>query len=658
MMLLIDRIKTYFAQRFTPSATPQESNRLSQTKFSLTRVTLINLSVRMAGVFIVSALLTYGHIVGQAQLHTQEQLQKYVTERGKREEAVFQLAADRHALFKQAFAIAAEQPRPTKPLTPLYAWSDGTHRNFPQTQDLQEFDGKSKAAVLVGRNVPLTPERKRCVRLFEQLIQHYAPAWRDRFVNTYLISPDNIAVTYWPELPGPLIVPGDFDVHNEIFFYLSDHAHNPQRQTAWSGAYQDPASPDWIVSVVTPIDTPDGQHIATVGHDIILNDVIERTNYDRLAGTYNMIVSQDGELISHPDYTAQIAAKHGTLKIQELGNAHLSRTFALIQSQAANRLEQGARVVENDRDREYIAVTQLSGPGWYFVTVYPHSLLQDDAWSAVRFILLSGSIALLIEIAFIYTTLHEQVTQPLAQLLQATKQLSDGNFQVHLPDLRQDELGQLSVAFNQMSDQLQDLFATLEERVMQRTSELEVANQALHQLSRLDGLTQVANRRYFDEYLAQEWHRLQREQQPLGLIFCDVDYFKRYNDLYGHQKGDVCLQHVAQQMQLAVKRPADLVARYGGEEFALILPNTSLSGVIAVAQEIQLKIRQAQIPHLGSEIGQFVTLSLGVVSVVPDAEKTPDRLVALADEALYAAKQQGRDRVVDRSYPLSETRMG
>ncbi|GAP95230.1 circadian input kinase A [Leptolyngbya sp. NIES-2104] len=623
---------------------------LVQVQPSLTRHTLINLLIRMTGIFLISALLTYGHIVGQAQFATQEQLQKYVTERGKREEAIFQLAADRHNLLKQAFAA---QPSPAQPLTRLLDWSDGTHRNFPEHQDWHQFEGQSKPSIFVGRNVPLTVPLQRQIQRFEQLLLQYAPAWRDRFINTWIASPENVAVTYWPEVPGPLMVAGDFDVRNEKFFYLSDRDHDPQRKTVWTDAYQDPASPDWVVSVVTPIDNAAGEHVASVGNDIVLNSLIDRTNVDRLAGTYNLIVRQDGQLIAHPDFTTQIAAKRGTLRVQDLADPHLSRILALIQSTNSDDQLQTARVIENDRDREYIAVTRLAGPDWYFVTVYPQSLMQGSAGSAARFVLLSGGIALLVEMVFIYRALNVQVTQPLAQLLHSTEQLTQGDFEVQLPTSRQDELGRLSKAFIQMSDQLKMMFATLEEQVAQRTVELEAANQELQQLLHLDGLTQVANRRCFDEYLAQEWLRLRREQQPLGLILCDVDFFKQYNDCYGHLAGDECLQRVAQHIKCAIARPADLVARYGGEEFAVILPNTSLTGVVTVAKKIQAQILQAQIPHSGSKISEFVTLSLGVVSFIPHSETTFVSLIKQADAALYSAKQQGRDRIQMGCEPCS-----
>ncbi|MEG4801694.1 diguanylate cyclase [Microcoleus sp. ARI1-B5] len=159
-----------------------------------------------------------------------------------------------------------------------------------------------------------------------------------------------------------------------------------------------------------------------------------------------------------------------------------------------------------------------------------------------------------------------------------------------------------------------------------------------------DGLTQVANRRCFDERLQLEWHRLMQGQQQLSLIMLDVDYFKRYNDLYGHQAGDTCLVKVAKAAAAAVKRSADLFVRYGGEEFAAILPNTDAAGAIAVAESMRQAIRDLAIPHEQSDVSAIVTVSMGIASMVPCCEKSPEELIAASDRALYDAKRQGRDR--------------
>lgn len=175
---------------------------------------------------------------------------------------------------------------------------------------------------------------------------------------------------------------------------------------------------------------------------------------------------------------------------------------------------------------------------------------------------------------------------------------------------------------------------------------LEFANQQLQRLALIDGLTQVANRRRFDEYLEREWFRQVRERSCLSLILCDVDFFKAYNDTYGHQAGDECLRLVATTISQEVKRSADLVARYGGEEFAVILPNTDAVGAVYVAENIRLKIEDLAIPHATSTVRDRVTLSLGVTSLIPQAETPPSLILSLADKALYQAKASGRNQLI------------
>ncbi|MBD2457191.1 PleD family two-component system response regulator [Nostoc sp. FACHB-87] len=178
----------------------------------------------------------------------------------------------------------------------------------------------------------------------------------------------------------------------------------------------------------------------------------------------------------------------------------------------------------------------------------------------------------------------------------------------------------------------------------QLQQQLEAANQELQRLVTIDGLTQVASRRKFEEYFSQEWQRMAREQLPLSLILCDVDYFKSYNDTYGHRAGDRCLQKVAQAIKDSVKRPADLVARYGGEEFAVILPKTEMQGAAILADKICSVVRQLAIPHCNSQVSSYVTISAGVAEDIPQPGSDFQEIISAADRALYQAKIEGRDR--------------
>lgn len=177
----------------------------------------------------------------------------------------------------------------------------------------------------------------------------------------------------------------------------------------------------------------------------------------------------------------------------------------------------------------------------------------------------------------------------------------------------------------------------------QTEAELKKINEQLHRLATLDGLTQIANRRHFDQSLNREWKRMLREQKPLSLLLCDVDYFKNYNDYYGHQVGDACLQQVAEVIKNSIKRPSDIAARYGGEEFAVILPNTDSQGALQVAETIRAATLKQKIKHEQSKISEYLTISVGVSSLIPQQDLSPEILIEQADKALYEAKKQGRN---------------
>jgi len=165
----------------------------------------------------------------------------------------------------------------------------------------------------------------------------------------------------------------------------------------------------------------------------------------------------------------------------------------------------------------------------------------------------------------------------------------------------------------------------------------------LSSLSMTDALTRIANRRYFDEFYRAEWRRACREQGSLGLIMIDIDHFKAFNDHYGHLQGDECLTAVAQQLKAAVQRPRDFVARFGGEEFIVLLPSIQAEGVRVVAERLQEALANLMITHGYSSASQYVSVSMGLAWCEPDNDFRPDQLIAAADEALYSAKENGRN---------------
>lgn len=373
------------------------------------------------------------------------------------------------------------------------------------------------------------------------------------------------------------------------------------------------------------------------------------------------IVERDGHLIASsgtaPPFQlvkgnpARLSAVDSPDTIIQATAQSLTDTFG---SFHAIQQRQQVNLIWQDQ-RQFVQATPWRddfGLNWVVVMVIPEADFMEQININTRYTVLLCMTALMIAIAIGILT-AQKIIQPILQINTSAKAIADGKLDQTVDIKGVHELELLSGSFNRMAHQLQQSFNALEEanqvleqRVKERTAKLEQANQELQRLSQVDGLTQIANRRCFDEYLIHEWQCSQREQQPLSLILCDIDYFKDYNDFYGHQGGDCCLRKVAKLLQQIAKRPADLVARYGGEEFALILPATHESGAIAVAQSIQQTLHQAKLPHARSKISKYVTLSLGISSVIPLSMTSPEDFIVNADQALYEAKRRGRDRYV------------
>jgi len=196
----------------------------------------------------------------------------------------------------------------------------------------------------------------------------------------------------------------------------------------------------------------------------------------------------------------------------------------------------------------------------------------------------------------------------------------------------------------EQAEALRRMNAELELRVAERTAQLEEANEQLRMLATTDALTGLANRRHFDTVLEAELRRACRNGKELALLMCDVDFFKRYNDCYGHLVGDSCLQAVGQVLRTTFRRASELPARYGGEEFAIILPGVGEEHALKAAQKLKIAMEARQIPHATSEAAPHVTLSIGVASLKPRATTPSAELIAMADTALYASKERGRNR--------------
>ena len=246
------------------------------------------------------------------------------------------------------------------------------------------------------------------------------------------------------------------------------------------------------------------------------------------------------------------------------------------------------------------------------------------------YLMLSSLLVGLAILLCIFARFHfsQFIILPIRTLIGWTKHIESGKYKFDVKKIAQDELGILTHAFANMAAKISSQICELE------------------RLASKDGLTNLFNRRVFDEYIEKQCCALARNQRQMSLIMVDIDHFKQYNDHYGHQAGDECLVTISWILQQSILRPADIVARYGGEEFVCLLPETDIKGALDVASRINQHVKDVAIPHAASPVENYVTLSMGIASLVPDDENSAQELVMLADEKLFQAKQQGRNRVV------------
>jgi signal transduction histidine kinase/DNA-binding NarL/FixJ family response regulator len=467
-----------------PPRPPNLANSLPPLKGSLTRQTLLRMALSIGAVIIGSTAIGYWQIMGRVTDDALKQVEKYALLRSQRESAIFNLAQDNHVVLKQALLdrLQADVAAEKADQNPLAAFEqrfsrrpDGTIRN-----QAAGFNPRQTTGLFLGANVKVDAALQRRVVAYQDLLNAYGPAWSNRFANSYMQIPENGIAIYMPSYDWVQNAPSDpnFRVTADESFFITDQAHNPSRQTAWTGIYYDQVMKNWMVSCVTPVDVQ-GQHVATIGHDILIAELQERTNRESLEGTYNLIFRADGRLVSHPQLMGKIQASGGQYNIATADQAVLKRLFTLVTERSGK-----AGIVDNPVDDTYLAVNQIAGPNWYFVTVFPKSLLAQRAFVAARTILLIGVAALLIEILLVAYILRQQLSTPLNKLMQATESIAAGNLNIELDASRNNELGRLAALFNQMAQQLRSSFTALETanedleaRVVERTTELQQAKE-------------------------------------------------------------------------------------------------------------------------------------------------------------------------------------
>ena len=473
---------------------------------SLARRTLWRVAFRIGLVVAVATVVSFWHVRSGLEDQALDQLAQYSNERSARESAIFELATDNLVAFTEAYDTALREADMgyvhARFETLFEPQADGTLRLGPDAFSDSGITG------FIGKYVMIDDDlRRRLVVAFDVMTQ-LGPAWRSRFVNLYVVLPENSLIMYWPDVPWTLDA-SDWEIYSKLALAARRREGDVvvmDRFTAgiagmqrWSDLYFDYGVNDWMVSAMEPVNR-DGLHLISVGHDILLRDLIERTLTSEVDETYNVLFRRDGRLIAHPRYMDAIQAQGGTLAIQEAGDQELVRIHAI-----ATTSGNDGRIVENPEDDSFLAVSRLAGPDWYLVTVFPRSIVTAQAFETAQLVLILGAAALLIEILVLYLIMRRQIAEPLKSLVRATRDVASGRFTAKIDTARDDEIGELAQSFttmaaeiearqtelNERSAKLAELNVQLEGELKEREkAELEIARQrdALHQSEKLNAL--------------------------------------------------------------------------------------------------------------------------------------------------------------------------
>ncbi|NHN31924.1 sensor domain-containing diguanylate cyclase [Paenibacillus agricola] len=601
---------------------------------------------------LISSGIAYGYVYQRSEDLALSQLKDFTTYKIKKDSDIFELAKENLQIFEKEFLTNYETAPPN-----LYEEFDDFYfkDEFGATRLRREyFDGKILkdgisqkyvSAFISNRRTEFSNELKRRLILGYQLIARMGPGTSNRFANLHATLPENAIILYWADEPWGLNAKPGLDMTAGAVVKASLQASNPERKPVWSGLYYDLTAKDWMITYQRPVDYK-GKHVITPSHDVYLTSLINDFITESMDGSYNMVISMDGNLIAHPDKLDEIKKNDGILHISKLNDPAIQHIYDQV-SNVSQLLDGGVKVIVDKKLNAFISVGKIEGPGWLFLTVYPIGLIADSAQTTAFIVLVSGLTFLIVIICMVYVIVRSSVLYPFQLLKQAVVMISKGNYsavalgnvQLPEPELHKNEIGLFSEAFRKMSQEIHNSNQLLETQVEERTRELAVANDQLKQLILLDGLTGVNNRRSFDEDIEQ----LITEQALFCIMLCDIDFFKNYNDAYGHDRGDSVLKTITASLKKNCGETGR-VYRFGGEEIAVIFRNTEQTIAYELSLALIRGIADLGMKHGGSPL-EIVTISAGFESFDPAKHKDASALIQDVDRKLYVSKKNGKNRL-------------
>ncbi|MDH5546566.1 MAG: ATP-binding protein [Gammaproteobacteria bacterium] len=450
---------------------------------TLAKSTLSSIAVRVSVLIIFITGLTYIHVTDLYSQQTLDYLERYVQERAQNDSEIFMLAEENHRSMRTSILKKlGEQSNPEHLIRFDQLFEklpDGTTRNRKTGESEEHLP-----FAYMGRDVVIDNDLKHLATIFYDASLQYGSVWHHLFQNLYFTTPNNVLIGYWPEFPNwAHDLPADFDMTTQEYVWIADTQHNPNRKMVWTGLFYDLGSKSWMTSIETPIDY-NGKHIATIGNDVTLNELISRTLNVNLEGSYNIIFRDDGRMIAHPELLTHVQTNQQPKLIQDMNNPVLKNIFEAVKNHQSSSM-----IIDDPGLDAYLAVARYEGPDWHFVTVYPRNLVNGAAYDTASFILIAGILSLALELLIFYSVIRRKVALPFSSFLTTIGRVSRGDYDSKLDDSRKDELGHFAAAFNHMIQVVQERTRQLEssQNLLKKALEKETReaqnNRALFELS-------------------------------------------------------------------------------------------------------------------------------------------------------------------------------
>jgi diguanylate cyclase (GGDEF)-like protein len=609
------------------------------------------LSIGVGLVFLVAGILSFLDVRQQALTAALARLDSYNLEVVREQEDRFRriVHAHRHATELLKGELAAPSAQHDKAvLDRLFPrFGDGTRRSAPGLFDGQttSFGYMRGIGGFVGRET--TDEEGVRLVAATRTLHVIGEGARPELKSMSYYTPNNTLVMFAPDRPDKLLyyrqtAPASLDFRGREFMTITLPRNNPEgltRCTSLQPILYDSTGRTWTTGCMTPIYLG-GRYMGAWGTSLLLDDLLSSSHFSGLASANTILVSREGRLILHPRYTQQNNARtERYLDLTKSEDAELRGLWSFLRAHPGDHYTGFAPELQ-----AYVAVRRIKTPGWYALTVQPRAVVHADSFRVLGRVLASALFCITLAAMLLFALLRRHVGEPLRRLAGRAAALSDDFARIAgAPELIEDRTGnevrKMELHFAAMADQILAARNILEDRVRERTEELERANEELRSLADHDPLTGLANRRRLSADF-RESIGYGRVPGAACLLLFDVDHFKAINDRYGHQAGDRVLVAIAETVS-ALMRPGDTLARVGGEEFLILLQGVAADTAWRIAERIRLALARRSVSSAGGDI--HFTVSIGLAAV--GANDTLESVYRRADDALYVAKREGRNRV-------------